>query len=260
MERFPTYVISLEQAKDKFEKVERDFSAIGVPVQRFPGVYAKELPKEYLESVVHPYALYTIQNGRRIDPEISTLGAVGCYLSHVELWKQLLDSGEEVMHVLEDDATVLATVKQINKFIRSVPSDWDVIYLGFEKMHLDRKRDISLPNGVHKINSWTFQTHSYLIHRRGAEKLLRKVFPITHQVDSYMSFMAMNGGLNAYRPTKQMIKQPYNLNSQVGKGVNIEELFVTITRLPATSLILLVLISLFIVVSFLIKKSAKLVR
>ncbi len=260
MERFPTYVISLDRAKEKYKRVERDFSAIGIQVQRFPGVYAKELPKEYLESVVHPYALYTIDNGRKIDPEISTLGAVGCYLSHVELWKKLLESEEEVMHVVEDDATVLATVEEMNEFIQSVPSDWDIIYLGFFKMHplMTRGEDVELSNRMYRINSPTYQTHSYVINRRGAEKLLSKAFPIVHHVDSYMSFMAMKGGLNAYRPRSAFLIQDQSLGTDVSlKEFSLNETLVTILRLPPALVILTVFIAILFIVSYLIKGVAK---
>lgn len=261
MEKIPTYVISLDQAKEKYKRVEKDFSAIGIPVKRFSGVYAKAQPKEYIKSVIHPYVLYTIENGRRIDPEICTLGAVGCYLSHIGLWKQLLNSGEEMMHVVEDDARILSTTEKMEMFVKSVPSDWDVIYLGFMKTPLYSRRDILVSDGLYKINSWTFQTHSYVINRRGAEKLLSKALPIVHHVDSYMSFMAINGGLVAYRPSKQMIGQNLTLNSQVGHGVlSMDEALIVITRFPPSVIILSLLISLFVVVSFLIKRVAKLVR
>jgi GR25 family glycosyltransferase involved in LPS biosynthesis len=175
------------------------------------------------------------------------------------LWKKLLESEEEVMHVVEDDATVLATVEEINKFIQAVTSDWDIIYLGFHKMSVYPAKDVKVSDGVYRINSPTFQTHSYLIHRRGAKKLLQKALPIVHHVDSYMSFMAIQGGVIAYRPSAQLFSQQMALVSQVSHGLlSKDELLVTITRQPCYVIILCILISLLFLVSYLIKGISRL--
>lgn len=266
MEKIPTYVISLDQAREKFNTVSRDFQEVGVQVKRFPAVYGKSLTKEELQSLVHPYALYTLQQGRRISAEISTIGAIGCSLSHIRLWEQFLNSGEDAIHVLEDDAIISVPTEKINAFIKSIPEDWDVIYLGFSKSITDQRRDIKVSEGVYKIDSNVALTHSYIINQRGAEKLLSRALPIIHAVDAYMPIMAMYGGLNAYRPSEQYITQKASLFSQVGLDFKTpfrtikDCLMINITNLPPSIIILSFFIALFVVISFLIKKVAKLVR
>lgn len=263
MEKIPAYVISLDT--EKYKKVEKEFSALGVQTNLFPAVYGKNLSKEELESLVHPYALYTIQNGRRLNFEISTLGAVGCSLSHIKLWQHLLNSGEEAIHVLEDDANVSSDKEQINKFLEAVPSDWELVFLGFGKS-LTAGKDLKVSEDVYRVTSYVALTHSYIINRRGAEKLLAKALPIVHAIDAHIPMTAMYGGLVAYRPSKQHIKQAYTLYSSVQLGLRspvgmIRDMsMTTYTSLPSSVIILSFFIALFSVVSYLIKKAAKLVR
>ena len=45
-------------------------------------------------------------SGRRAHSDLQTLGMAGLYVSHVNVWKAFLDSGEPLGLVLEDDAVV----------------------------------------------------------------------------------------------------------------------------------------------------------
>jgi GR25 family glycosyltransferase involved in LPS biosynthesis len=59
-----------------------------------------------------------------------------------------------------------------------------------------------------------YGTHAYIINKKGAEKLLERVFPIVDQVDSYMSQMMLKG-LNVYRPTRSyLIQTPFDTDIQ----------------------------------------------
>ena len=260
MENIPAYVISLEHQTKKYDRLKKDFSEKGIFVKKFSGVYGKDLDKDYIKEILHPYSMYTLKDGSTSAPEFHTLGAVGCALSHIKIWQHLLSSEEEVIHVLEDDAVMADTVENINDYIRSVPEDWDVIYLGFHRHYLFPRSDISISSNVYKINTHTFQTHSYIINKKGARKLLSKAFPIIHHIDAYMSFMAMEGGVNSYRPKKPLIKQGYGYyDSQVGTGLlSMSCLRSNISCIPSPIILLCVIVTLVFAVSavkkFLFKK------
>lgn len=55
---------------------------------------------------------------------------LGCYLSHVTLWEEMLSEGMPYLVVLEDDVILHAGFKvNLLKMINSLPDNWDLFYL-----------------------------------------------------------------------------------------------------------------------------------
>ena len=221
-----SHVINLKSNTKKLERVQKSLNAISIFPERFDAVYGKDLDPLYIDKITYPSVQYTIKNGRYIDSNIETLGAIGCYLSHVKLWEALANSNDEMLLILEDDAiTNNFSAFQINQFlneIRENDPEWDVIFLGYTKPSPSPNADIPITESVYKINEITFQTHAYLLSKKGALKLLSKAFPIVDQVDSYMSYMAITRGLNSYRGNTSYLKQYNEEGSSIQAGVSIK--------------------------------------
>jgi glycosyl transferase, family 25 len=204
-----TYMINLDKDQHEFPKMEKEFAKLGIQVDRLSGVYGKGLSKEYIDSIVHPYALHTINTEVFTPWDVVSLGAVGCSLSHVKAWQTLVDSDEKLIHVLEDDALPTSDVEKMNQFINDVEKidpEWDVIYLGyfgFKMFNPDRK----LPYGVLRIKSAMPGAQSYLISKAGARKLLQHAFPLVNAIDTYMSLSFMYRDVRAYRYKSSFVKQ-----------------------------------------------------
>ena len=221
-----SHVINLKSNTKKLERVQKSLNAISIFPERFDAVYGKDLDPLYIDKITYPSVQHTIKNGRYIDSNIETLGAIGCYLSHVKLWEALANSNDEMLLILEDDAiTNNFSAFQINQFlneIRENDPDWDVIFLGYTKPSPSPNADIPITESVYKINEITFQTHAYLLSKKGALKLLSKAFPIVDQVDSYMSYMAITRGLNSYRGNVKYLIQYNEEGSSIQAGVSIK--------------------------------------
>jgi len=206
-----SYVINLKKNIEKYTFLQKNLATINIRPERFNGIYGKDLSNEYIDSVTYPSVQFTIDHGRTVDNNIGTLGGIGCYLSHVNLWKKIGDSSEDVFLILEDDAAPsIYSADEINRFLNSINKadpDWDAIYLGWAKPFYSSNNDIKISNDIYKINEITFQTHAYLINKKGAKKLLEKAFPIVDQVDSYLSFMAMYRNFRSYRGNVSYIVQ-----------------------------------------------------
>ena len=204
------YVINLDKNIEKYDNIKKRFFNLGINPERFKAIYAKELDNEYIKKVTHPFVQNTIENGRYIDSDIGTLGAVGCSLSHIKLWEMLLNSNEDMFLILEDDASINSYyINDINEYLNkiySIDKNWDYIFLGYLKPTI-KSVDIKVSNDIYKVNEITFQTHAYIINKSGAQKLLKNSFPIIHQIDSYISLMSMYRNLNAYRGKKYIIQK-----------------------------------------------------
>lgn len=207
----PSFIINLDTCPEKWQKSSSLLKSIGLTPQRFPAVYGKSIDPSYLQSIIHPSVDYTIKHGRSTDDQIQGLGAIGCYLSHLKLWEMLLESKNEMFLIFEDDLyPTNVNLYELESYVMDVITnqpDWDVIYLGFYKPLPYGSQDVKLSDTVYQINEITFTTHSYLLHRRGAQKLLKHAFPIIHQVDSYLSYMASRGDLKSFRSSKPFFYQ-----------------------------------------------------
>jgi glycosyl transferase family 25 len=216
IQSIPCYVINLESYKDKWVRTSKILNDINIKPQRFEAVYGKNIDPEIINKITDPSVYYSIKNERSIDQQINSLGAIGCYLSHLKLWESLTKSDEDTFLIFEDDISLMdfTTLDKINEFVNKVikyQKDWDFIFLGYSKPLPFFSKDIC-NDKICKINEITFCTHSYIINKKGARKLLEKAYPIVHQIDSYISYMASRGDINCFRPEKPYFSQECQSN------------------------------------------------
>ena len=198
LEKLELYLINLEYRKDRFEitnNLLKDYNFNDVI--RFPAVIGKNISKEELIKIVEPSAIKSILNNYRTDHHELSYGAVGCYLSHVNIWKKFEFDNLDYAIIFEDDALPNFSFFELKDIITNyVPDDWDIILFG------------GLYNNSTKINDYVikiftfYQTHAYIINKKGALKLLSKAFPIKKQIDSWLSDLASSNEVNIYGITK----------------------------------------------------------
>lgn len=112
-------------------------------------------------------------------------GIVGCAISHIRMWNDLIDSDIDTMLILEDD--VLLTPNFIHKlsYLLNLISDedWDIVFLGhflYENYRSEKDREDKLP----KATKWSREecieksmggTIGYVITKNGALKMLKTI-------------------------------------------------------------------------------------
>jgi GR25 family glycosyltransferase involved in LPS biosynthesis len=123
-----------------------------------------------------------------------TRGGIGCYLSHVSLWKKILKSDKDYAVIFEDDCVPALNMKQLMR--DSVPHDpgFDMCMLGYFCIECDGRPDMGRDTiGIYKF----FGMHAYMISRRGIEKFLRdpRSSRIPKQIDHVVTDMVEEGTL-----------------------------------------------------------------
>ena len=158
-------------------------------LSRFIGVNGNktDLKKYFKNNYVTKYwniGLWKGENNDRIIPMSN--GEIGCILSHVLLWQYLVNNKNinKVM-VLEDDAISVSTdiYDRINDIWRNVPDDWDIILIGF--WLFKGLPPTKVNKYIYKVKDF-FLTHSYIINKKGAKKLL-KLLPANAPLDTWIS-------------------------------------------------------------------------
>ena len=194
-----SYVINLEKYKNKYNLCLKRLSKINLKPERFNAIYVANENSKKIKQITYPSVQYTIKNGRYAHNNIGSKGAIGCYLSHISLWKMLLESDEEMFLIFEDDVDINIKInnftKKINKSINLINNNnnWDIIYLGYFNINSKDINKISK-----KKKDMIYGLHGYIINKKGAAKLLKYAFPIVDQIDSYISYMGIHRNVNLY--------------------------------------------------------------
>lgn len=119
-------------------------------------------------------------------------GIVGAWLSHVGLWKHLLNTHGNMWLVLEDDAVPTYSQEQMDHVKKQ---GFDLMFLHFLPRHnvnLNLPSPVFWPNADFAINLSLGSAAAYLITRKGICKLLRQLDcegPV-NAVDTWLQLMA----------------------------------------------------------------------
>jgi collagen beta-1,O-galactosyltransferase len=151
---------------------------------------------------------YTLKEPSSYD-DIRSVGEIGCYLSHTNIWKEIVDKNYTNCIIFEDDVIPNKNYDEIIKYIDNVPEDYDIAYLGWWS-----RKDV---NNKNKNSYWLYTEdkeksnilglYSYIISNEGAKKLLSKAFPIDVQLDTYVSlYNNITNNFKRYLCSDQLFK------------------------------------------------------
>uniref|UniRef100_A0A671WLD0 procollagen galactosyltransferase n=1 Tax=Sparus aurata TaxID=8175 RepID=A0A671WLD0_SPAAU len=195
------FMINLVRRADRRERMLRALYEQELSCKVVAAVDGKALNKTDIESMEikmlpgykDPY------HGRPL-----TKGELGCFLSHYNIWKEILDRGLKTSLVIEDDLRFEVFFKRrLQTLLQEVTTqklDWDLIYIGRKRMQVDHP-ETSVPN-IHNLveADYSYWTLGYMLSLQGAQKLLKadpmsKLLPVDeflpvmynkHPVSEYM--------------------------------------------------------------------------
>ena len=197
-----TWIINLDKNKDRLNQSMANYTASDlsiVPIQRYSAIVGKNLnPEDYLSE----YALNEFQetNTRKYRTRHYQLtqGGIGCFLSHMNLYKQLLqDKTMDYYLILEDDIKIdKHAYAKIKALLQNPPDNWDMILVGYNRIFnsLPSMDETSL---CFEVKSF-WGTCGYLINQQGAQKLVNAYTTMDCQIDSFMSWLAIKHKLTIF--------------------------------------------------------------
>lgn len=203
---FDVYVINLRTAPQRMSSFMSRLRATDMreaaPI-RFDAVDGRQL---HLESHVTPTAMAEVvqaeRSGYRQRHYELTRGAVGCYLSHMGVWKRMVESDKDMVLVCEDDAVLDSRAgRKVHKALRTIPPDWDLLLLGFWCVRCDRR------GGWLQMKRF-FGLHCYFIRQAAVAKILAYAGGrVSQQIDSMLSDMCSEGRLTVYSTEDKLATQ-----------------------------------------------------
>jgi len=202
-------VINLPSAKERRESIENNFIQPLI-LHFFPAVDTrKEKWKNYTKNLTDQALLelqITLKKKHREDHYQLTPGAIGCFLSHVSIWKHLSEKEESFFPVLilEDDSVPhIGFQYHLQKILNVIPPDTDLCFLdyiissGRRKYHME-KTFFTLEGPTTQF----YLLNCYLITYQGVKNLL-KIWnqmdqKMDRQIDSFLSQLIVSKKIQIY--------------------------------------------------------------
>lgn len=163
-----------------------------------------------------------------------TPGAIGCAMSHRNIWQIIAKSDLKSALILEDDVYFDPAISaKLEAYKVDWPKSYDVIFLGYSSATI--KNIYEMYNDLFYRTKREYGLFGYIVSKKGAEKLL-KIFPIKNQLDTEMH--KNFSSLDAYviKPENRIIFSDLSEKSvQFGTDIQKREHFDTLYQDPMTS-------------------------
>lgn len=186
--QIPVYIINLRRSTVRREHIRELMNDLGVVYEIIEGIDGDELSDDYIRNN-SDIALW--KDGSRT--RFMRRGEIGCLLSHLKIYKKILEEGTGVACILEDD---IVTGEGFTEFLRpeslNLP-EWELLYLGHHTEHSGKE---AWSSGKKRINFYNYKTgipvelpggsYGYLIKREAVSKILQHAFPLRMSVDHYI--------------------------------------------------------------------------
>lgn len=131
------------------------------------------------------------------------LGEIGCFGSHYNVWKYLVDSEDNFVLVLEDDAYLEKDfMTTLSKFYSQLPKNFDFFSVYVDKNQKDRYSDSMSVSEDLAIAYQDWSTLGYVVSKSGAKKALEyvKKFGMNEPVDWFIFRKNNNKKFKVYTP------------------------------------------------------------
>lgn len=196
IDQIPAFCITLERREDRWRRFQDQPGLQGLSVKRFLGVDGKTLDPLKETRITTMTKRNILTHTRRSHEELDSIGGVGCALSHIAIWKWMVENKQEMCLIFEDDAVIPPDfVSKANECIQqstvlSQSTQWDMWLLGGVWDDLSsipqETRQETKTKGVVRIGSFML-THAYVLTLPCAQRYLQDVFPIHAHIDMWMS-------------------------------------------------------------------------
>lgn len=238
------YVVSLNKSTDRHEVLKERLK--GLNYKLFWGVDGSKLNVDELSENGHyNHKLYNLNRLVKGEPPRNlNLGRIGCALSHVGIYQEIVEKNISLALILEDDLIVDKNrISAFSAAVSELPAEWDLLYLGhygsnsiFSKKakikyalykffflmglrkycpkHLRKRYPRPYTENLfHAGSHWG--THAYAVTFQGASKILKYQTPITREADNLLADLCRYELIDAYSLKEHIFFQDDKIESTI---------------------------------------------
>jgi len=206
------YCVNLDRRPERWSFMQQQFAHLQLPVQRWSAVDGRTLnvPELAEMGLIAKEALprYLLPDEQKLFGTDLTDGGIGCALSHMTIWRDILarrreagSSPSDAYLVVEDDCQFLPGFSEglLASRLSHVPDDWELVFLGGQDL-LHRQHEYQVGEGVRRLYKGFRETTAYLINEAGAKACLEVSVPMHWQIDTHLNDESLREGLRPPRP------------------------------------------------------------
>ncbi|MCO5731017.1 glycosyltransferase family 25 protein [Rhizobium sp. SSA_523] len=175
----PVLLINIERAAARRALIEGQAAELGIRLERVAGVDGSLVPREDWQDV--DLDLFRRRNGRPM-----MAGEYGCYRSHINAFRQLIDSGRKAALVIEDDVALTRDLMERAAAIAAMAPDDCVVKLVNHRTVAFQHRFTSARGDRIGVSRFGPQGSSacYLLTEKAARRLIEAMLPQSLPLDS----------------------------------------------------------------------------
>jgi glycosyl transferase family 25 len=170
------FIINLKNEFDRREHIVNELKKINLRFEIYFAKKGSELSKKEI-------TLYSKKEAFKNENRDLSLDEISCALSHIKIYKKIVESKYKLSLILEDDVVINKNLLNIFKNLNKFPKNWELInfYTNAKKENICRK--IYSNYQCVRFKERANRTCSYLIKLKTAQKLLRFALPIRFPAD-----------------------------------------------------------------------------
>lgn len=195
------YYINLDKNVDRNNNMKSIINKYGFTnYERVPGILTGKyeqvnLYKDQITEKAYQTLMENNKNRNRTRHSQLTNGAVGCFLSHMKIYKDIVEKNIPYAIIFEDDVGLGANKQKFWNTLSNIdfPKDTDIVLF-----NCIPHEDKWIGNEKLKKINFFFGMWFYMITNQGAKKALSQLLPINVQIDFKFSILSYFGKLNIY--------------------------------------------------------------
>jgi glycosyl transferase, family 25 len=184
----PVFVINLKRSVERRHHTTEQLNNLDVSFQIVEAIDGAELSDHEIRN--NPdFGIYK----RGLHSRHLLKKEIGCTLSHLKIYRQMVDEKIELAFILEDDNDYLKDIKDLLVNMHLYFADWDILYLGHHSGYMtkeaqSRKKKQLIPYNyfIGEAIELPYGSYAYIIKIEAAKKLLSRAYPIKIPFDLYI--------------------------------------------------------------------------
>lgn len=170
------YLLNIPRLKKRKNYMLNEFKKHNLNSKIHYGVDKNHIDATFLEKLKNDGKITQKYLNESLDKKKGTLA---CLLTHVGLWEKLKKSNKNHFLIFEDDCHLVPDFNEkARKYLKYVPSDWDMIWLGHGRLKGKKiNKYVLVPEnnpgfGLNALH------HCYMIKKSSIDKFLNFLYPL----------------------------------------------------------------------------------
>ena len=175
------FVINLESSVDRMKAAAAQLTTLRVPYERFPAVYGAGLPPVERKAALS--WRWWCATGRPV-----RLGEIGCWFSHTNICRKMVEEQIPLACVLEDDAKLAANLRYNLERVEAIANPQEsAVYLLSNWTNVACETEEIRPS----LQAWSAE--AYVLTLAGAKAILKVNDPMRVPCDCWQYFARFGG-------------------------------------------------------------------